>query len=58
MDADPQANATSGVGVDPKSVKTSIYECLVNDVHPRDIIIETENPNLDLIPSHIVMVGA
>lgn len=58
VDADPQANATSGVGTDPKSVKTSIYECLVNDVHPRDIIIETENPNLDLIPAHIDLVGA
>jgi chromosome partitioning protein len=58
VDADPQANATSGVGIDPRSVKTSIYECLVNDVHPRDIIIETENPNLDLIPAHIDLVGA
>ncbi len=58
VDADPQANATSGVGIDPKSVKTSIYECLVNDVHPKDIIIETENPNLDLIPAHIDLVGA
>lgn len=58
VDADPQANATSGVGIDPKSVKTSIYECLVNDVDPRDIIITTENPNLDLIPAHIDLVGA
>lgn len=58
VDADPQANATSGVGIDPKNVKTSIYECLVNDVDPRDIIITTENPNLDLIPSHIDLVGA
>ena len=58
VDADPQANATSGVGVDPKSVKTSIYECLINDVEPKDIIIKTENPNLDLIPSHIDLVGA
>lgn len=58
VDADPQANATSGVGIDPKSVKTSIYECLINDVEPRDIIIKTENPNLDLIPSHIDLVGA
>lgn len=58
VDADPQANATSGVGVDPKSVKTSIYECLINDIEPRDIIITTENPNLDLIPSHIDLVGA
>jgi chromosome partitioning protein len=58
VDADPQANATSGVGIDPKTVKTSIYECLVNDIHPKDIIIATENPNLDLIPSHIDLVGA
>lgn len=58
IDADPQANATSGVGIDPKSVKTSIYECLVNDIDPRDIIIQTENPNLDLIPAHIDLVGA
>lgn len=58
VDADPQANATSGVGIDPKSVKTSIYECLINDVEPKDIIITTENPNLDLIPSHIDLVGA
>jgi chromosome partitioning protein len=58
VDADPQANATSGVGIDPKSVKTSIYECLVNDINPRDIIISTDNPNLDLIPAHIDLVGA
>ena len=58
VDADPQANATSGVGVDPKTVKTSIYECLVNDIAPKDIIISTENPNLDLIPAHIDLVGA
>ncbi len=58
VDADPQANATSGVGVDPKTVKTSIYECLVGETEARDIIIHTENPNLDLIPAHIDLVGA
>ena len=58
VDADPQANATSGVGIDPKTIKTSIYECLVHDINPRDIIITTENPNLDLIPAHIDLVGA
>ena len=58
VDADPQANATSGVGIDPKSVKTSIYECIINDVEPRDIVIETENPNLWVIPAHIDLVGA
>lgn len=58
VDADPQANATSGVGVDPKTVKTSIYECIINEVEPKDIIISTNNPNLDLIPAHIDLVGA
>jgi chromosome partitioning protein len=58
VDADPQANATSGVGIDPKTIKTSIYECLINEVDPRDIIIHTDNPNLDLIPAHIDLVGA
>ncbi|MGV3629710.1 MAG: ParA family protein [Bacteroidota bacterium] len=57
VDADPQANATSGVGLDPKNTK-NIYECLVNGVHPNEIIIPTENPNLDILPSHIDLVGA
>jgi chromosome partitioning protein len=58
IDADPQANATSGIGFDVKNIKTSIYECLINDVHPNDVILKSENPNLDLIPSHIDLVGA
>lgn len=58
VDADPQANATSGVGFDPKTIKTSLYECLVNDVRPHDIILETETPNLYLLPSHLDLVGA
>ncbi len=58
VDADPQANATSGVGIDPRNVKTSIYECIINDISPRDIILETNSPNLDLLPAHIDLVGA
>lgn len=58
VDADPQANATSGVGFDPKNVKTSIYECLINEVEPRDIILNTQSPNLDILPAHIDLVGA
>lgn len=58
VDADPQANATSGVGIDPRNVKTSIYECIINDIDPRDIILETNSPNLDLLPAHIDLVGA
>ena len=57
VDADPQANATSGVGFDPKNTK-NIYECLINEAHPSDLILETENPNLFILPSHIDLVGA
>ena len=58
VDADPQANASSGVGVDPKNVRTSIYECLVNGVAASDVILSTSNPNLDVLPAHIDLVGA
>ena len=58
VDADPQANATSGVGFDPRTVKTSIYECIINEVSARDIILETKTPYLYLLPSHIDLVGA
>ncbi len=58
IDADPQANATSGVGFDPRNIKTSIYECIIDDVDPADIILKTDTPNLDLLPAHIDLVGA
>ncbi|MCW0483381.1 ParA family protein [Gaoshiqia sediminis] len=58
IDADPQANATSGIGFDVKNVKTSIYECIVDDLDPRKIILNSEINGLDLIPSHIDLVGA
>ena len=58
IDADPQANATSGVGFDPRNIKTSIYECIINQVEAKDIILNTDNPNLDLLPAHIDLVGA
>ncbi len=58
IDADPQANATSGVGFDPKTVKTSIYECIIDDVNPNHILLNTATPHLDLIPAHIDLVGA
>jgi chromosome partitioning protein len=58
IDADPQANATSGIGFDPRNIKTSIYECIINEVEPRDIILNTSTPHLDLIPAHIDLVGA
>jgi chromosome partitioning protein len=58
VDADPQANATSGSGFDIKNVKTSIYECLIDEVNPNDIILNSEIEGLDLLPSHIDLVGA
>lgn len=58
IDNDPQANATSGIGLDIKKIKTGIYECLIDDVSPGDIILDTEIDNLDIIPSHIDLVGA
>ncbi len=59
IDADPQANSTSGVGFDPRNIKTSLYECLINDdLNAKDIILETDTPNLHLLPSHLDLVGA
>ena len=58
IDADPQANASSGVGVDVAQVETSIYDCLVGQADVRDTIFETDVPGLDLVPSHIDLVGA
>ncbi len=58
IDADPQANATSGVGIDPKQVQNSIYECIMDDSDPFKIIMPTKTPNLDVIPAHIDLVGA
>ncbi|MCK5822522.1 MAG: ParA family protein [Bacteroidales bacterium] len=58
IDADPQANATSGLGFDVRNIKTSIYECIVDEVNPNDIILNTEIDGLDIIPSSIDLVGA
>ncbi len=58
VDADPQANASSGLGVDIRKVELSIYECLVNGDEAKDAIIQTEVEGLSVIPSHIDLVGA
>ncbi len=58
VDSDPQANATSGIGHNPKEIEYSIYECMVDGVAPRDCIVETDISYLDLLPSHIDLVGA
>ena len=58
VDADPQANASSGLGVDIRDLQASIYECLVGNIQTKQAIVETEVENLHLIPSHIDLVGA
>lgn len=58
IDADPQANSTSGLGINPKEVSNSIYECMVGLASISESIVETEVPNLFIIPSHIDLVGA
>ena len=57
IDADPQGNATSGVGVD-KDVETSVYDLLVNDIEAKDAIQKTEIRNLSICPSNINLAGA
>ena len=58
IDFDPQANGTSGVGIDPKTVTASTYEILIGTIATEDAVLETETPFLSLIPSHINLVGA
>ena len=58
VDADPQANASSGLGVNIQEVECSIYECIVNKADIRDAIYTTDIDGLDIIPSHIDLVGA
>jgi chromosome partitioning protein len=58
VDGDPQANSTTGVGFDLQNITQSLYDCMVNQSRPKDVILKTEIPNLDLIPSHIDLVGA
>lgn len=58
IDADPQANSTSGVGFDPRTLKTGVYDCVINQVSPKKSILTTRTPNLYLLPSNIDLVGA
>ncbi len=58
IDGDPQANATSGLGYDPRKINIGIYECLIGKNQAEDHILHTKSPNLDLLPAHIDLVGA
>ena len=58
VDADPQANSTTGTGFDLHNITQSLYDCMVNDASAKDLILKTDIPFLDLLPSHIDLVGA
>lgn len=58
IDADPQANSTTGNGFDLKNIQVSLYDCLVNEMPVEQVMLETETPNLHLLPSHLDLVGA
>ena len=57
IDADPQANATSGLGIDVESVEVGSYQLLEHSINAKDAIVKTDSPNLDLIPAHIDLVA-
>jgi chromosome partitioning protein len=58
VDADPQANSTTGVGFDLHNITKSLYDCMIGKASARDVILKTAIPHLDLIPSHIDLYGA
>ena len=58
VDADPQANASSGLGVDIKEVDCSLYECIINQADVHEAVYTTDIEGLDIVPSHIDLVGA
>ena len=58
VDVDPQANATSGTGFDLNEVEHSIYDCFIGNISAKEVILKTQIENLDLLPSHIDLVGA
>ncbi|MGE5106115.1 MAG: ParA family protein [Sphingobacteriales bacterium] len=58
VDADPQANSTTGIGFDLHNIQQSLYDCMINQTAIKDVILKSDIPNLDLVPSHIDLVGA
>jgi chromosome partitioning protein len=58
VDADPQANSTSGIGIDRKLIKSTIYDCLIDGKEPHETILNCELENLKIMPSNIDLVGA
>ncbi len=58
VDIDPQGNTTSGIGINKADVNSCIYDVLINDLHPKDVILETNTPNLYILPATIQLAGA
>ena len=58
IDADPQANATSAVGVDPNEIEASIYDCMIGSTTAKESVVDTDLPALKLLPANINLVGA
>ena len=58
VDSDPQANATSGIGIDPRQIRCTLYDCLIDGREPKEAIHDCEVENLSVIPSNIDLVGA
>ena len=58
VDAAPQANTSSGLGIDIQQTQNTVYECLINRIDPKTAILPTSTENLFVIPSHIDLVGA
>lgn len=58
VDADPQANATSGIGIDTRQIKSTVYDCLIDGKEPSEAVLETGVDNLSILPSNIDLVGA
>lgn len=57
IDADPQGNATSGVGVDPRTLKGGLYECTIQQCSPKPFILKTDTPHLDILPTNADLAG-
>jgi len=58
VDADPQANSTTGLGFDLHNITKSLYDCMISEAKAKDAILKSDIPHLDLLPSHIDLVGA
>lgn len=58
IDADPQANTTSGTGIESSQISNTLYDCFINELPASDAIVSSPTPNLDILPSNIDLVGA